>query len=197
MNVIDAIIKRRSHRLLGNHRIVSDEVLEKALFDAIKHTPSSFNAQSQTAMLLLGNQHHQLWEIVLESLRKIVPETQFPKTSKKIKTFDDAYGTILFFDHLEITKNLEDKFPLYRHNIENWVEQQTGMLQSNIWLVLTELGYGASLQHYTELIEEEVKVAFNVPKAWKLIAQMPFGSLIEEPGTKDFLPMNQRFIVKK
>jgi len=197
MNVIDAIKTRRSHRLLGNQAKVSDELLESAIYEVIKHTPSSFNAQSQTAMLLLGKSHLQLWTIVLEALRKIVPETQFTKTMNKIKTFSDAYGTILFFDHSEITKKLETKFPLYQHNIETWVEQQTGMLQSNVWLVLTELGYAASLQHYTELIEFDVAKTFHVPNHWKLIAQMPFGSPIENPVSKDFLPMEDRFVTKK
>jgi len=197
MNVIDAIKIRRSHRLLGNEKKVSDKILEEAIFETIKHTPSSFNAQSQTAMLLLGKSHLQLWEIVLEALRKIVPDTQFSKTMKKIQSFSDAYGTILFFDHSEITKKLETKFPLYQHNIENWVEQQTGMLQSNVWLVLTELGYVASLQHYTELIESEVAKTFNVPPHWELLAQMPFGTPLETPSSKDYLPMEDRFLVKR
>ena len=197
MNVIDAIKIRRSHRLLENQAVVSDEVLVNAIFDTLKHTPSSFNAQSQTVMLLLGENHHQLWDIVLEALRKIVPPTQFQKTSNKIKTFYDAYGTLLFFDNSEITINLEEKFPLYKQNIDKWVEQQTGMLQSNVWLILTELGYGASLQHYTELIEEEVRTAFHVPTGWKLIAQIPFGKPIENPSSKVFLPMIDRLIVKE
>jgi predicted oxidoreductase (fatty acid repression mutant protein) len=70
------------------------------------------------------------------------------------------------------------------------------MLQSNIWLVLTELGYGASLQHYTELIEEEVQSVYNVPKGWKLIAQMPFGKPVENPVEKTFTTMNERLIIK-
>ena len=70
------------------------------------------------------------------------------------------------------------------------------MLQSNVWLVLTELGFGASLQHYTELIEEEIQSVFNVPKGWKLIAQMPFGKPVEEPSNKKFIPMSERFIIK-
>ncbi|NFV72581.1 nitroreductase, partial [Clostridium botulinum] len=36
-------------------------------------------------------------------------------------------------------------------------------------------GFGASLQHYNELIEEDVKKEWNIPNNWKLIAQMPFG----------------------
>lgn len=196
MTVTNAIHNRRSHRLLSNQQIVSDELLISTVTNTLQHTPSSFNAQSQTLMLLLNESHHILWNIVLDALKKIVPSSQFPKTEAKINTFSQAYGTILFFDNTKISNQLAENYPLYKHNVETWAKEQNGMLQSNIWLVLTELGYGASLQHYTELIEEEVKTTFHVPSEWKLIAQMPFGKPVEKPSEKKFVPVEERIIIK-
>lgn len=196
MSVVKTILNRRSQRLLSNQKMVEDETLITTLSDTLKHTPSSFNSQSQTLMLLLGESHKMLWNIVLTSLKKIVPESQFSKTEMKIQTFSQAYGTILYFDNTKISNQLAENFPLYKHNIDTWAKEQSGMLQSNVWLVLTELGYGASLQHYTELIDNQVRIAFNVPSEWKLVAQMPFGKPVEEPVNKKYVSINERFIVK-
>lgn len=196
MKVINTITNRRSHRLLSNQKVVSDEQLILSISDTLQHTPSAFNSQGQTLMLLLGESHLKLWDIVLNALKKIVPVNQFAKTEAKIKSFSEAYGTILYYDNINISNKLSHQFPLYKHNVETWAKEQNGMLQSNIWLVLTELGYGASLQHYTELIEEEVQSVYNVPKGWKLIAQMPFGKPVENPVEKTFTTMNERLIIK-
>lgn len=196
MKVINTITNRRSHRLLSNQKVVSDEQLILSVSDTLQHTPSAFNSQGQTLMLLLGESHLKLWDIVLNALKKIVPVNQFAKTEAKIKSFSEAYGTILYYDNINISNKLSHQFPLYKHNVETWAKEQNGMLQSNIWLVLTELGYGASLQHYTELIEEEVQSVYNVPKGWKLIAQMPFGKPVENPVEKTFTTMNERLIIK-
>ena len=43
------------------------------------------------------------------------------------------------------------------------------MLQSNVWAALAMEGVGASLQHYHNLIEDEVRTAFNVPDEWSTL----------------------------
>lgn len=60
------------------------------------------------------------------------------------------------------------------------------MHQFVIWTALEIEGFGASLQHYDELIETDVKKEWSVPENWKLIAQMPFGKPTEKPGEKEF-----------
>ena len=71
------------------------------------------------------------------------------------------------------------------------------MHQYVIWTALEIEGYGASLQHYNGLIEEDVKKEWNVPSNWKLIAQMPFGKPIAEPDEKQFQPLEDRIKVFK
>ena len=43
---------------------------------------------------------------------------------------------------------------------------------------------GASLQHYNPLIDDEVRRVWNLSDDWKLIAQMPFGVPVAQPGFK-------------
>ncbi len=197
MNFIEAVKSRRSIYSLSNESVISDDLLEKIIAENILYTPSAFNSQSQTAVLLLNQRHQELWSIVLEALRKIVPPASFSKTEAKIKSFAAAHGTILFFDNQNITQGLMKDFPLYKDNFAVWYQQHAGMLQSNVWVSLSEIGYGASLQHYNELIEADVKKAFNIPDGWQLIAQMPFGKPTQTPQAKEFTPLEKRFVVLK
>jgi len=72
------------------------------------------------------------------------------------------------------------------------------MLQYAIWVALREYGFGANLQHYNPLIDQEVKENFNIPTSWNLIAQMPFGAIEEDAPVKQYKQaMNQRMKVMK
>jgi Predicted oxidoreductase related to nitroreductase len=71
------------------------------------------------------------------------------------------------------------------------------MHQYVIWTSLESEGLGASLQHYNELIEEEVKKEWGMPNNWKLIAQMPFGKPTAQPGEKEYKPISDRVKVFK
>ena len=69
------------------------------------------------------------------------------------------------------------------------------MLQFAVWTAFSELGLGASLQHYNPLIDEPVKKMFEVPATWKLVAQMPFGEILAGPEPKEKLPISERLRV--
>ncbi len=45
---------------------------------------------------MFGESHLQLWDMVRETLRKIVPEAAFEGTNTKINSFAAGYGTVLF-----------------------------------------------------------------------------------------------------
>ncbi len=60
------------------------------------------------------------------------------------------------------------------------------MHQFAIWMHYE--GIGASLQHYNPLVEcKMTSKEFNIPKSWKLIAQMPFGDIREAAGEKHLI----------
>ncbi len=94
-----------------------------------------------------------------------------------------------------MVKGLQEQFPLYRDNFPKWSQQSSGMLQYVLWTALASEGLGASLQHYNELIEEDVKSKWEIPAGWELIAQLPFGKPAAEPGEKDFQPIDERLKV--
>ncbi len=77
-----------------------------------------------------------------------------------------GYATILYFIDSQVVKSLEEQFPPYASNFSPWAQQSVGMLQSNVWVALKQEGLGARLQHYSNLIEAEVRKTFNVPAEW-------------------------------
>ena len=62
----------------------------------------------------------------------------------------------------------------------------------SVWTSLEIEGFGASLQHYNPLIDDEVRKTWDILRDWKLIAQLPFGKPTAEPGDKDFSPLEER-----
>ena len=90
-----------------------------------------------------------------------------------------------------------EKFLPYRDSIPDWAEQANGMLQFAIWTQLEAAGLGASLQHYTPIIDKDVKDAFLIPSEWRLIAQMPFGKILAPAGDTEFGKIDDRLKIFK
>lgn len=189
---MEVLKNRRSIYGINSNAPISDEETVKIIKEAVKNVPSAFNNQSAKTVVLFNENHKKLWSIVKETLRKIVPPQNFESTEKKIDSFAAGHGTILYFDDTEITKNLMEKFPLYKDNFPIWSEQANGMVQFAIWCLLEEKGFGVNLQHYNPLIDNEVKKVFNIPDSWKLIAQMPFGTAVSSAGEKEFDNIDDR-----
>ncbi len=196
-NFYAAVADRRTFYGIGKEAVVSDDRIKEVIEQALKHTPSAFNSQSGKVVLLIGTQHDELWDITKEALRKIVPAEQFGATEEKINSFRNGYGTVLYFDDNSIVESLQQQFALYKDNFPVWAQQSNGMLQYVIWTSLEAEGFGASLQHYNELIEADVKEHWAIPSNWKLIAQMPFGNPTAGPGAKEYQPLDERFKVFK
>lgn len=192
-----AVEERRSIYVINNEAIVSDERIQEIVEHAVKHTPSSFNSQTARAVVLLGEQHSKLWSITTETLRQVVPANDFSPTEEKMNMFGAGYGTVLFFEDQSIVKGLQEKFPSYADNFPIWSLQSSGMVQYVVWTALEQEGFGASLQHYNPLIDDEVKSEWNIPLDWKLLAEMPFGKPIVAAGEKQFSPVEDRVKVFK
>lgn len=191
-NLCELFAKRRSIYNLGNKQILPEDKITEIITNALKFCPSAFNSQSARIVVLYGEYYQKLWDIVLTELSKIVPEDKMGQTITKIKTFTTGLGTILFFEDTDTVKNLQEKFPIYGENFPKWSLQSNGMLQYMVWLALAEQNIGASLQHYNPLIDNEVKMAFDLPEHWQLLAQMPFGSIELPADEKSFLPIEER-----
>ncbi len=193
----EAVKARRSIYAISKESVISDEKIVELVEEAVLHTPSSFNSQSARVVVLLGEQHDKLWDIALESLRKIVAADQFASTEQRISSFKNGYGTVLFFEDQDVVNGLIEKFPTYAQNFPIWSHHSSGMHQFVVWTALESEGFGVSLQHYNPLIDDEVRATWSLPASWQLIAQMPFGKPTAPAGEKSFNPIEDRLKVFK
>jgi len=194
---LDAVSKRRSIYGISKEAVISDDKIVELVQEAVKHTPSSFNSQSTRVVVLLGDNHNKFWDITTNTLRAVVPADQFEPTEQKMGAFKNGYGTVLFFEDKQVVDGLMASFPSYAHNFPIWSQHTSGMHQFVIWTALENEGFGASLQHYNPLIDEEVKTTWSLPDSWQLIAQMPFGKPTAAPGEKTYQPIDERVKVFK
>ncbi len=197
MEFLQALKTRHSEYVLSKNITMNESDLQEFLKDILVHTPSAFNSESQRMVVLTNEKHDFLWDQLIETMRGIVKGEQFENTKAKLNGFKAAYGTILFFDDLEVTEKLQNQFPLYKENFAKWSIEQNAMLQSNVWVGLRTKEIGASLQHYNELIEAYVKKEFNIPEKWELRAQMPFGYIEAKAEAKPHSEINKRFLLLK
>lgn len=188
----DAMAGRRSFYAIGKDPVLPDEQIQEIIAHAVKNVPSAFNSQSARVLVLLGKEHDRLWTTTKEILKEIVPPERFASTEEKLGTFQNGYGTVMYFEDQDTVSGLQKSYPTYKDNFPLWSLQSSGMLQYAVWMLLEEAGFGASLQHYNPLIDERVKSAWHIPGQWKLWAEMPFGKPLARPDDKTFLPLDGR-----
>ena len=191
----DTLKNRSSIYHLGRNVSLSNEELTALIKEAIKESPTAFNAQSTRAVILFGDAHEKLWEITEEALRPLTPAEAFPNTQNKLASFKNGYGTVLFFKDTDVVKGLQEQFELYADNFPDWSEQSNGIATANTWVALVDKGLGANLQHYNPVIDEAVAKEWNIPSNWKLRSQLVFGSPETPAGEKEYMNDADRFRV--
>ncbi len=181
----EALSHRRTYYSIDDNSPIADREIEDILRFALTHVPSAFNSKTTRMVLMLGKQHDRLWEIVLDTLRGLVGGESFKSSEAKVRgAFAAGYGTILFYEDTDAVKDLQDSFASYAEKFPQWSQHTAGMHQLAVWTMLEDAGFGASLQHYNPLIDAAVAKEWEIPTSWSLIAQMPFGVPLQEPGPK-------------
>lgn len=195
---LETLENRRSYYNINAHSPVPDAEIVRVIHEAVKHVPSAFNSQTTRIVLLLGDEHRKLWNIVKETLKKMLPIDVFSRTEAKINgEFFCGYGSVLFLEDDADVRKLEHSYPLYAERFKTWSQHTSAMHQLAIWGMLENLGFGASLQHYNPLIDDEVKRIWHLPHEWQLVAQMPFGMPTAAPEEKKYKPIEERVKVFK
>ena len=193
MSFLDHIKQRRTIYAVGKNVALTPEQIESVIKEAVNHSPSAFNSQTSRIVTLFGESHLQFWNIVRETLRKIVPEAAFEGTNTKINSFAAGYGTVLFYEDQDVVKSLQEQFALYADNFPVWSEHSSAIAQFAVWTALSEQNIGASLQHYNPIVDAEIAEIFDIPANWKLRAQLVFGSIEAPAGEKTFMAEAARF----
>ena len=193
MSFLGHIKQRRTIYAVGKNVALTPEQIESVIKEAVNHSPSAFNSQTSRIVTLFGESHLQFWNVVRETLRKIVPEAAFEGTNAKINSFAAGYGTVLFYEDQDVVKSLQEQFALYADNFPVWSEHSSAIAQFAVWTALSEQNVGASLQHYNPIVDAEIAEIFYIPANWKLRAQLVFGSIEAPAGEKTFMAEADRF----
>lgn len=193
----DILSKRRSEYALGAEWVAPQHEVEEMIAHMMRTLPTHFNAQPVRTVLLTGEAHSEHWRIIESILLERIGEERYNKgTRAKIESsFASGVGTVLFFDDTEITNTMMEKFPAYAANFPLWAQQVQGSHQLAVWLGLTGLGFGSSLQHYTGMDDDKVRKQVQAPDSWSFIAHMPFGKIISPAEAKERKPIQELFKV--
>ncbi|KAF3392660.1 putative nitroreductase HBN1 [Penicillium rolfsii] len=201
--LLELVKARRTYYGLKGESPISDDAIQSIVEDSVLHVPSSFNTQTSRVVLLLKEEHKKVWDIAISVMEGLVAAGQVPKemfeqhTKPKLEAFRAAYGTVLFFVDYESLAPIKEKFAIYADKFDPFALESNAMSQYLVWLALESEGFGANLQHYSPLIDEQVAKTWNLPASWKLDAQLVFGvpASTSEPGEKAFAPLEDRFKV--
>lgn len=189
----EVALKRRSHYALSAEWVAPQEDVETLLKSVLRSVPTHFNSQSVRMVLLTDDAHRRHWELIEQILISQIGEEQYNKSTRaKIhNSFMSGVGTVLYFEESSITKGLSEQMPLYADNFAKWAHQVQGSHQWAVWIGLTELGFGASLQHYIGMNDTAIKEQVGVPAEWEFIAHMPFGKALDDPEVKPKTSMDE------
>lgn len=192
---MDVIEKRRSNYDLENNIELSKKDLINLLRKIVYYSPSPFNVQSSKVVFLNKKSHNLLWNTVVEEYLKKNNNGELLDSEKaRIKRESKAYGTILFYKDEQIIEEFKKILDDYeKRELDGWCTEESAMLQMNIWNELRLKNIGAHLVHFDN-IDEEISVAFDINKKYKLVAMMVFGSIVQEAAVKPKKDINKRFI---
>ncbi|KAJ5558635.1 hypothetical protein N7535_008852 [Penicillium sp. DV-2018c] len=199
--LLELVKSRRTYYGLKAESPVSDDVIESIVRDSVLHVPSSFNTQTSRVVLLLKEEHQKVWDIAIQAMEGLVAAGHVPKeqfetsTLPKLNAFRAAYGTVLFFVDFDSLAPIKEKFALYADKFNPFALESNAMSQFLVWTALESEGFGANLQHYSPLIDDQIAKTWDLPASWKLDAQLVFGTPTAEAGAKTFAPIEDRFKV--
>ena len=89
-----SLAARRSLYHLSNKSTIPDKQIKAILVKTLETVPSAFNSQTTRMVLLVGEEHGRLWRLVGDSIKELGHANE--GTEKKMKGFENAYGTVMF-----------------------------------------------------------------------------------------------------
>ena len=178
MKIIESLKARRTYYAIDRALPVPIDRVIDMTRELTELVPDAFNMKSSRVVVVHGEKQDELWNRIYDVFQGKVARD-------KIDGFRAGSGTILYFYDAAVVEAFQKQFPRYADNFPVWASQSSGMLQLSIWSGLRELNIGASLQHYNPVIDGAVKELLHLPEEYVLVAEMPFGGIVEEPAPKD------------
>ncbi|KAL4765258.1 nitroreductase family protein [Aspergillus foveolatus] len=198
---LEAAAYRRSIRALGGASKVSDERVHEIVAKVLSFAPSSYNTQPVRISLAFGEKHKELWSIILreaEPILKSINPGLWQKLGPLYEVHKAAYGSVLFWERGETTKEAAETHKATGHMFGEWGEHTQGIHQILVWTALELEGVGANLQHMNAIppIEAAIKKFAGVPEDYKLKAHLNYGDeQAHRPESPPKLPITETLMI--
>lgn len=194
-NLTELVKNRRSQYVIGNNTDLTNEEIVERITEIVRDVPSAANSQTTRIAFVFGDKNVELWDHILEVQKDVLQGDMWERMSGVMEGAKNAVGTILFFEDLEAVKEM----PTSPSRVEIYKQNNNANVQYAVWLALTEMNLGGSLQHmnvgYQQGFDKSVKELLGLPEHWEMQAQMPFGSIEGENGEKEYIADSERVVV--
>lgn len=198
MSALTELVKnRRSQYAIGNDTDLTNEEIVERITKIVRDVPSASNSQTTRLAFVFGEENEKLWSHILDVQKDVMQGEMWDMMSGVMEGAKNGVGTIIFFEDLDAV----EKMPTSPSRTEVYKQNNNANVQYAVWLALTEMGLGGSLQHmnvgYEQGFDRSVKELLGLPERWEMQAQMPFGSIEGENGEKEYIADSDRVVVVK
>ncbi len=183
----NVIKNRRSIYALGTNSEYSIEEIVATIRETQKDVPSAFNSQTSRLVVLTGEANTKLWNLILDVQKEVLDQATWDFMSPIMEGAKNGIGTVLFFEDRDAVAQM----PTQGQRTEAYKQNNSANSQYATWLALAEMNLGGSLQHfnvgYEQGFDKGIREMFDLPESYELVAQMPFGSVEQGAGEKEYI----------
>ena len=184
---VDLVEKRRSIYVLGTDSQYSKKEISDRIREVVKQVPTAFNSQTTRVVVLFDEANNKFWNHIYDVQKDVLEGDMWDMMSGIMTGAKNGIGTVLFFEDTDAVKEM----PVQGIRGEAYKQNNNANAQYAVWLALTEMDLGATLQHfnvgYEQSFDKGTKEMFNLPESYEMLAQMPFGSVEQEAGEKEHI----------
>lgn len=177
--LVERLNKCRHGATLGKRVHFGQAYLSELIQEAVRSCPQLYESNSTRVVILYGEAHQKVWQLVKDTQRKELPAHIFASAALKIDQCSAAFGTVLFYEDENIIKSLQKNMPFNVDLYPEWSEQHIGMAQYAIWAALADAGLGSAFHHYKD-VDRPIADYFAMDSMWRLKAQLVFGSIEQQ-----------------
>lgn len=183
----DLVKQRRTAYAIGKNTELSNKEIADRIREVTKDIPTAFNSQTTRLVVVFGEDNVKLWDHIYDVQKDVMEGDMWEMMSGVMQGAKAGIGTVLFFEDRDAVAGALGENE--RANV--YKQHHSANTQYGIWLALTELGLGGSLQHmnigFEQGFDKSIKEMFDLPASYELIAQMPFGSIEAPANEKDYI----------
>src|SRR5690625_3693233 len=189
---LDLLEKRRSIYTIGTNSDYTKKEITERIRDVMKQVPTAFNSQTTRVVVLFDEAKDKFWDHIYDVQKDVLEGDVWEMMSGTITGSKNGIGTVLFFEDIDAVKQM----PAQGIRGEAYKQNNNANAQYAVWLALTEMDLGATLQHfnvgYEQGFDRGTKEMFDLPDSYEMLAQMPFGSIEQEAGEKDHIDPDEQ-----